>query len=651
MKKILNKINLAIAIALVSITASVAQTVTVPPNCDVKVTNTALGGVSGLGGKVTAGGMVTMVDGVTPNGIFTFTPQSGITLNATKGVNWFLNGDLSTTVTTPNFNSAVQTQTNSFTSTILSYNKFARPTELIAPSLGTFARSKGRVTVTYTVDGPFQCDQTLKFDIFKTLPSNAILPQIVGPCSAIAGEQVTYSVDQVASDNTNDEIGFDKYYWTGIPAGATNIYNSADNSSITFTLPNATQFTLNCCIGRANPWDGGLTATRASIANANSCVSKVVNSPLPTAPFWGMSPRCAPSVAGTFSVAYFQNSSYAVSNNIYTWSTEPGSGWTVGAQTPTNVTINVTAGNNPSYLKLKITNPNGCASVDFQYPISRWGATSVAPTGMVLPTCFSVDVPGTVSVIISNPQITGFYTAETFNTGGGSLGISDCILNGNTLTFPTAALLSGSTYNFKITHFANTCVEIPLATTTNNVTVVGNGATLARTVGASQDTYTVTTPVGMVNPQFEWSTCTAAGICTPIQNNSAVLILNNPVAPASGNTVCVNVYPSGSTCKTRLITAQGSRTRTLSANAGQVLVKPDSPTIYPNPNTGNFIIKIGGFKKSASGYLVDMSGKKIKDFSLVKGENKIDNKSLSSGSYLVVLTIDGLKETKKVIIK
>ena len=117
-----------------------------------------------------------------------------------------------------------------------------------------------------------------------------------------------------------------------------------------------------------------------------------------------------------------------------------------------------------------------------------------------------------------------------------------------------------------------------------------------------------------------------------------------------GNTVCVNVYPSGSTCKTRLNIVRGGRTRTLSANTAQVLGKPDSPTIYPNPNTGNFTVKIAPFKIAATASLYNLSGKKIKAFNLDKEKNKIQNKGLPTGDYLMILYIDGKKEIKKLII-
>ena len=46
-----------------------------------------------------------------------------------------------------------------------------------------------------------------------------------------------------------------------------------------------------------------------------------------------------------------------------------------------------------------------------------------------------------------------------------------------------------------------------------------------------------------------------------------------------------------------------------------------------------------------------MTGKKISTYELTKGENKIKNKNLASGTYIVVIDIDGKQESQRVIIK
>lgn len=188
-----------------------------------------------------------------------------------------------------------------------------------------------------------------------------------------------------------------------------------------------------------------------------------------------------------------------------------------------------------------------------------------------------------------------------------------------------------------------------MITSTTVVTVAGNGTTLSPNLGVSQDNYFAIAPASMVNPQYQWETCTSAGVCTTVGGNSALLSLSGVTAPPAGNQVCVTVYPLGSTCKTRLCTAQGTHSK-----MANTVIKGETiegVTIYPNPNSGNFNIKVTDFKEEATATLYDFSGKKIKDFTLAKGENKIENDSLSKGTYIVVVSIDGKNDVKQVVIK
>ena len=822
MIKLLKKINLAIAIVLIGVTTSIAQTVTVPANCTVVSTNTALGGVLGAGGKVTSGGIVTMADAVTPNGgTFTFNAPTGSVLSPV--ISWSLSGDLSNTATAGNVSGVVgnyngQTQpANGTTATIISYNKTYRPSEGISSS-PSGARSKGKVSVAYSIiSGTFSCGTSLSFEIFKTF---TITPTIVGPACVEAGKQCTFSVDQVASDNAGDSIGFDQYYWSGMPAN-TGMYYSADNSSITFTPTTSTQFILKCCIGRANPWDGGTTLSQAVIGT--TCVSKTVGA-APSEPTYTTSPNnlcVSTGTAATFTINYS-------SANTCTW-TAANTGWTigtpvvVGTSTPPNysVTINTNGFNNPGVLTLTVSNGT-CTPLTFLYQINRslatpvaiapvvannnclvagstnnmfaistsaaanpitwtispagtgvtlapstpnstmavnvastattglytltakstscsgtityqfrvspniptitgsacvvkgaltpqtytcvastgatytwafpagWNAISFttttnaitvtpssatavlnggvtvtangivgcdnmasftinyasqAPTG-VAAGCFSIGLAGAGSVTFTNP-LPGTYTATMISTVAGSTNVitSPVTLSGSTLSFTTPALTAG-TYNIAITHNSGCGTT---ATSTTLITVTGNGTTLSPNLGVSQDNYFAIAPSGMVNPQYEWTTCTSAGVCTTVGGNSALLSLSGATAPPAGNQVCVTVYPLGSTCKTRLCTSQGTHSKMASTVVkGETI---DGVSIYPNPNTGNFNIKIADFKKEATATLYDFSGKKIKDFALTKGENKIENEGLVKGTYIVVISVDEKTDVKQIIIK
>jgi Secretion system C-terminal sorting domain len=872
------KTQLAVAFVLLSVNFGFAQVVSVPSNCNVIVTNTLLGGVYGLGGKVTDGGIVGMPD-PTGGGIFTFGAFGTNIIGPAVG--WTLKGDLSTVnaLSIPldplsYYNAATQTASGVSTN-IITYNKKLRPSENVSTqspnNVAKWARSKGRVTVGYSiVNGSFSCGNTMTFEVFKIFPGSVQLnpaniliqptnlPKIIGPDCIEVGKPCTFSVDQVASDNASDAIGFDSYYWEGFPSLANiqnnSLYYSADNSSITFipTVISPSGFTIKCSMGKLNanvipsgPGPDPILLPTATIYNAS--VSKAVGAtPVqPTFPAFGGSPATIPNVVlSTTSPPCVATgvSSFTVyyTGNVGVW-TAPNTGWSVGAVQYNGVQYYIvvtTPNNNPGVLIHTLTNGT-CPPVVFNYQVNRrfvsptispvlpttnclalgsignvnqfnvgstglenpiswtltsspsgatgvslaavpltansttavnvtatatvntvytlianaiacpyspantspniytfsikpniptitaangsacvtkggltakvfncvsssgatytwsfpagWGTgpittstptitltptsttavldgtvtvvanggvstcnntasfavnyDSVAPIGVVA-NCISLGIAGTASVTFSNPQ-TGTYTATMISTVVGSTNVitSAVTHTSGTLSFTTSALTAG-TYNIAITHNSGCGVT---ATSTTTITVAGNGTTLTPNPGVTTDNYFAIPPSGMVAPQYEWTTCTSGGVCTPVGGNSALLALSGASAPPAGNQVCVTVYPLGSTCKTRLCTAQGSHSRM--ANTVIKGESIDGFSIYPNPNSGTFNINIADYKQAATATLYDYTGKKIKDFTLTKGENKVENSGLAKGTYIVVVTIDEKTDVKQIIIK
>ena len=236
-KKIRNSKFLVLATLLCSVYFGYAQTVQVvvkvPAGCNVVVPG--LGGLTGFGGTVGDQGVVAMPDPYTFN-LFTASPSTGVTIGT-----WSLLGDLSIKNTTPPLYNNPIVSTTGNPVAIQSYNKTYRPSEGIAPSQDFWARSKGKVKLTYTAT----CGGSITFEVYKVYlnapradpPSN--VPRIVGNTTCLLpNTQYTFSVDQIASDNANDNIGFDSYYWSGVPTSiltSPGFYTSADNSSITFT--------------------------------------------------------------------------------------------------------------------------------------------------------------------------------------------------------------------------------------------------------------------------------------------------------------------------------------------------------------------------------------------------------------------------------
>ncbi|MFA5557263.1 MAG: T9SS type A sorting domain-containing protein [Flavobacteriaceae bacterium] len=324
-------------------------TVKVPNNCTVVVAGA--GGTTGAGGIAGHGGVVVMPDPFTPSGYFQ------LLSNGTTPLSWRLYGDIS-------FNSGSLSQSKAVgspTEPIYSYNKNPRLSEYNDPSGGTLARSKGRVRVTYETT---YCNSSIEFDIYKRYPVMGPpydhIPPIIGPDCWEANTSYTYSVDQIASDNPGDEIGVDEYYWSGIPAGAINVYTSADKSSITFTTGSTVPVsaTLKCCFGRANPWGG----------TPSTCVEKSIGT-IPSAPDI-IIPDCVLISETEFEIEVTEITGYE-----YHWSSS-NTAWIFPA-TGAEITVsNLGYGSDKMFLKVINTavyedSEGLCGFAEFEYEIGR----------------------------------------------------------------------------------------------------------------------------------------------------------------------------------------------------------------------------------------------------------------------------------------
>lgn len=365
------KTQLLLVVMLLSAMLSFAQPVIqVPPLCNVVVAGTGVGTVTGPGGKVGNGGIVTMpdpFDKVSPDGDFTYV-SNGTTLSS-----WKLYGDISKSTANVPPTAGIYLDGPTTPLNIESYNKILRFAETpVLPATipdSKWARSKGRVEVRYSAP----CgNNIIVFDIYKTYTNVApsSVPIIIGPDCIKSNTTYTYSVDQTASDNANEAIGFDRYVWSGVPAGSTNVYNSADNSSITFTTPSQallTSTTLFCAFGRANPWDtaGEFTA----IIAGTTTTSKSIGLQPTTPSFITAPPSCLLTGTTSFNVAVTVVTGYA-----YSWATTGTSWLLVPSGTPLGSTVMVSnVDNNPGKLILTVTNTTskGCLPVSFEYPINR----------------------------------------------------------------------------------------------------------------------------------------------------------------------------------------------------------------------------------------------------------------------------------------
>jgi hypothetical protein len=112
--------------------------------------------------------------------------------------------------------------------------------------------------------------------------------------------------------------------------------------------------------------------------------------------------------------------------------------------------------------------------------------------------------------------------------------------------------------------------------------------------------------------------------------------------------VCANVVGAGLVCATSV----GTHTLrpsgpSLNEDAGVI----SNVILSPNPNRGNFNIKVLDFADRASATLTDFSGNEIQTFTLRKGDNKIEKEGLAAGTYFVVLTVDGKRDVRQIVIK
>ncbi|WP_395052265.1 T9SS type A sorting domain-containing protein [Flavobacterium sp.] len=609
------KIQLILAVVLLSASFGFAQqlTVTVPAGCRVVVPG--FGGIAGLAGKVGDGGVVSMPDPF-PFNVFTANPATGVTVGT-----WTLLGDLSVkNVTLPLYNTPIVSSTGLQVS-IQSYNKTLRISENQLPDLDPiWGRSKGRVRVTYSAT----CGGAITFEVFKVYPPNAILPaqprnvpKIVGNTTCLLpSRQYTFSVDQIASDNANDAIGFDSYYWSGLPTGATVDYYSADFSSITFTTSSLAippQSILKCCYGRVNPaWDGGVSNSvpnGSTIQNHDTCVSILLR-PAATQPTpysttltgSGLTAipgtNCLPTSQNTFTINFSP-----LSGVSYVWSIVSGVGWNL-TQTATSITVSG-IDNNPGQLKLTVN--NGCTPTDFLYQINR---SFVAPSMAITP----------ANACVLAGSTTSFTTNGLAN--GTNWGLSPAV---------SGAIITPSTVGSTMTLF------LPTTTAVGEYTVTANGNTSGTylTCGGSITTKIYVKPVAPSIPSG--ATCVVRNggsaqtyTCGAVTGATDYL-WSFPSGWVTGNatvttaTPTVTITPNGNT-------ASGTVSVVALGFAGSGCNSASSPTL-----TINYSVVAPAFTEKPSCYNVNMS-------SLVT-LNVTNAPSPFFGAYTVTLTPTGTSTT------
>lgn len=690
--------------------------VQVPANCNVVVAGSGTGAVTGMGGKVGNGGVVLMPD--PGNGSFTII-SNGASLSS-----WILWGDISFSDPFIPFPIIDQSKTATTTPvTIFSYNKKKRDSETI-----DFARSKGQVWVTYTNGG---CGGRIEFDIYKQYDDSNV-PPIIGPDCWLPNRDYTYSVDQIASDNLGDEIGVDEYYWT-VSNGTesiSNIYTSADKSSITFKTPDSLSgnWQVKVCYGRGNGWDGNAGGTHTT------CVTKTVGK-TPLAPSFSpegldiSTPFCLP----TGTTSYVVNVVSPDPGFTYQWTSSNPTWDLAHTGTPLGSTLTISnLDNNPGVLTLKITNGT-CEPQVFTYEINRSFAPELGITGKngATPvTCIDAateyslpqNALGNTTNWTISPVVAGGPTVVAGPGSGSTCTVTPGTASGQfTLTATSANCIGTSTslvFNVKpatpvFTATTPTCVikGTNLLTTIAVDTSVPGTPTTGYTWNLSEAPgWTINAGGNTSNPTFRPNGTTAGPVTLKVSVTvngcvsqlasiqiSYLSIATYPstagydqyvLANCSGNTaqwyinesplveipgvafaygdilllggsgpaptsVCAQVDVNGTTqtvCATTLGTHSANKTSGNTEDSFDNSMVQDVK-LFPNPNNGEFVIRVSSLKNNGTATILDSSGKKIKSQTLKEGDNNILMQKIPQGNYIVVLEIDGKSEARKIVIK
>lgn len=566
------KAQLLLVVVLLSVSIGFAQitpkvVVQVPAGCTVVVPGfggnlaSAVGVIPVIPGRVGSGGTVIMpdpFDQTTILGNFVCTTiLDASTPTPVTLTSWRLNGDLSFQTNTTS-GSALQgvtypltPATTSATQNIQSYNKTLRsPSEEFNPSTPDLARSKGTVSISF-VNGA--CGGGITFDVYKTygLTTATYLPPIVGPACIKPSTIYTYSVDQIASDNLTS-VSPDEYYWSFNNITMEGSYTSADKSSITFRTPNplpTTPFSINCCYGRANTWDG------ENGGSHKTCVSL----PLKVTP---IAPNFAPTLNPVTCIATGITTpvTYSISNNAtftYGW-TSSNPAW-IMTQSLSGLnrifSINFNGDNNPGKVTLKIN--SSCDPVEFNFQINRTlaanlGITAVGggtpisclttATSYSLPlnalgnfTTWKIDTipplvaPATLPVGAPTVTNTGTPNSTTLVTPGTASGQFSLVATSNTATTCT-------TTNTRIT--INIPLSKPIFTATTPACVLKGVqiTTIAVTPVTGATSYTWTLPTGWSFP---------AGSLTNTTANPTFIVATTATGPSGDLSVTANNGSTG----------------------------------------------------------------------------------------------------------
>jgi len=587
-----------LAAGLLCAGGAVAQVVQVPAGCVVRV--------AGVGGNIGAGlvgdgGIVEMNEPFAA-GTFTFSEP------AAQCQGWTLLGDINRApLSAPvAFGSNTNIPAGANAASLGSWNKNLRPSEVASPS--TNARSKGRVTIRWD-DGV--CGRIMSFDVLKrwggfliTSPppfgSTQYAPPIVGPNCwgtppfVAPNDKITFSVDQVSSDNQLDAIGSDQYYWEVRKASGTPplilpllpSYTSADRSSLTidqddpaFTIwyQAGTQgpYTIKVCYGQCNPWNGGASATSlAQLTAGVTCVQKQIQAPCPVPAFSGGFPSCINAITPGVPLTITPTLASYNAACTYNW-TRSNLSWSISNAVNGAVTISAIGDANPCTFFLTVSSAS-CGSTVYTYTVNR-NYNNAAILAALTPYCAS---SGTFTVNLA-PNAQGNQTCWSGLPVGWSAVNPVGNLSAVQFTIPAAA--AGTTANINLFSCACPGVTLPIVINVRPGAPVITGPLCVLSGGGANQTWNATS-AGANATAFNWNNTMGMTQVAPTNDAPGVF---TPNGTADGN---VSVFTQN---------VVGCPSTTTTFNVGRNAVAPVvvAPTCY---NLGYSCAGVAGLPGTAS---------------------------------------------------
>lgn len=434
---------------------------------------------------------------------------------------------------------------------------------------------------------------------------------ISGTSCVAAGTTNNYSVSLAAQDNQT--------CWT-LPAGWLLASANGTASSVNITVPAGTPA-------------GAYTISAYSCACPSGILNFTVNV-RPVVPVIS-GPNCVLRNGG--GPVNYSTSAPGASSFIWSF---PG-GWNCLSGCTGSGPLVLPGGSLPPTQNISVTavGTNGCNSVSAPFVVNY---SPVAPSTIAV-SCWNFGIAGSTTITVANAP-TPFYGTYTVTSSPSGL-ITSTSVNPTTgaITVNTAAGAAAGSYTLTITHsVTGTCSPSTTASTNFTITYGGNGAslTLYPSPGAgNSDVYVVNT--APASPSYQWF---IDNVAVPGVTTSALILSGNGTPP---NTVCVNVSSGG--CITRLCTAAGTHTLMPTAPTDEH-VPPGIASdvkVFPNPNDGNFTLRIPSFKEAATVRVLDASGREVGSHKLRAGDNAISQKDLSPGGYILILDIDGAYSAHK----